>query len=438
MSDRLSLSNIAICGICFEHYDSNNVIPKQLTCGHSLCSACATQIAEDKNYVQCPDCRQQTSLRASGHLPTNYGLLGVIDQLKSKRSESNSAQNYCTECQGKYKPDKLRHCATCFKDGDAKSQICAECLVKNHNGHEHFSWEALKNERDTLLTEFKNHSKAVEEIVSAFGERNRSIADTLSFIQQELYLHTSVVIDDAISQVEGNALNDVINRQLLNELSCRVTDARQVAERLKDNFTAFCELLIGALEQFQAASLIGESDIDHSDVTYQNSASQVLEPSQNVKLQETQKDARYGSFHHMSSLNIQDSHEEENEEILRMSPLQPTETENLARPEQAQNSNHQQQQPTTFIEQLSVAIVERQRRNEFETEGDQPSHTLSVEDKREQQMLPPLPMVRTASLLTSAVAAANEVTCSRCGQTIPLNSDSFHLLISHSVRNHNG
>uniref|UniRef100_A0A914UM87 RING-type domain-containing protein n=1 Tax=Plectus sambesii TaxID=2011161 RepID=A0A914UM87_9BILA len=250
MSNRLSLRNIASCGICFELYDSGIYIPKQLTCGHSLCSICAIQIADDKDYVQCPDCRQQTSLKASGHLPTNYGLLAVLDQLTSENGEpvSDSARNKCTECQGKYKLDKLRHCATCFKDGDTKSQICAECWVENHNGHKHFSWEALEKERETLLAEFRNHGKAVEDIVSDFGERNRSISDMLSFIQQELYAHTYAVIDDAISQVEAKAMDDLVDRKLLNELGHRVTDARQLAERLRDNHMGLCELLTSALE----------------------------------------------------------------------------------------------------------------------------------------------------------------------------------------------
>lgn len=81
------------CSVCEEQY-SDARVPRNLGCGHSLCTPCASEVlARDK---KCPECRRAFSAASASHLPVNYPLLKLARTFGSSasRSPTLSARDY--------------------------------------------------------------------------------------------------------------------------------------------------------------------------------------------------------------------------------------------------------------------------------------------------------------------------------------------------------
>lgn len=71
------------CPICLESYDTNERRPRTLSCGHSHCTDCITQlIYQYGGLVTCAFCRKQHSTRvnAATKIPVNYAIDEVLQQ----------------------------------------------------------------------------------------------------------------------------------------------------------------------------------------------------------------------------------------------------------------------------------------------------------------------------------------------------------------------
>lgn len=45
------------CGSCFETYDLQKRVPRNLKCGHTYCEYCVDKIVELSVTAECPSCR---------------------------------------------------------------------------------------------------------------------------------------------------------------------------------------------------------------------------------------------------------------------------------------------------------------------------------------------------------------------------------------------
>ena len=141
------------CGICFEQYQNSDDPPERkprtLSCGHNYCTGCLKQLAQGRESMDCPLCKQPTRVRRGvDKLPVNRGILDVIDSVhanqsaasmdmdvdadpvasssaassagkKRKTAASISCQNcdqrpavfYCSSCRG-----AGEYCSSCWKD----------------------------------------------------------------------------------------------------------------------------------------------------------------------------------------------------------------------------------------------------------------------------------------------------------------------------------
>ncbi len=83
------------CQICYEHFDSNNFLPKILIkCGHSFCKICSERIAAKTTNIVCPICREITKLAKNRDLPTNYSLIEILEKLKENTQTKNILEKY--------------------------------------------------------------------------------------------------------------------------------------------------------------------------------------------------------------------------------------------------------------------------------------------------------------------------------------------------------
>ncbi|XP_042217605.1 uncharacterized RING finger protein ZK945.4-like isoform X2 [Homarus americanus] len=129
------------CKVCFMKFDSEARRPRVLvSCGHSFCSVCITNLIKDNSTLLCPSCRAEQGLTCAEQLPVNFGLLELVDSDKDSSSDSlvadrTSSTNFestgkvpvlnaghCEE-HGQY---KLFRCTTCAQ------YICHVCTVVEH------------------------------------------------------------------------------------------------------------------------------------------------------------------------------------------------------------------------------------------------------------------------------------------------------------------
>uniref|UniRef100_A0A8R1DL41 RING-type domain-containing protein n=1 Tax=Caenorhabditis japonica TaxID=281687 RepID=A0A8R1DL41_CAEJA len=69
------------CGICWRPYQNNEaMIPRILSCGHTLCESCGLKLAKS-SYVECPFDRIKTPMFFNGiqSLPKNFTILQLAN-----------------------------------------------------------------------------------------------------------------------------------------------------------------------------------------------------------------------------------------------------------------------------------------------------------------------------------------------------------------------
>jgi len=72
----MALESALECPVCLERFRR----PVLLNCGHSLCTPCASSLAQGRQSISCPTCRQSTPLEQGIlSLKQNFGLEAVLD-----------------------------------------------------------------------------------------------------------------------------------------------------------------------------------------------------------------------------------------------------------------------------------------------------------------------------------------------------------------------
>ena len=109
------------CPSCYDIYDDEEKIPRNLPCGHTYCQECLTQIANIKKRLECPVCRIKLdpSIKPS-KLSKNY----VAADIASQHRDIQKKLLFCAE----HKEPLRFFCENCEKN------ICASCII-DHSGH---------------------------------------------------------------------------------------------------------------------------------------------------------------------------------------------------------------------------------------------------------------------------------------------------------------
>ncbi|KAK7041981.1 hypothetical protein SK128_018293 [Halocaridina rubra] len=122
------------CSVCQDSY-SDTRIPRNLGCGHAVCTSCAEQLINSNR--KCPECRRPIYAFMTSTLPVNYPLLRLARSLTNRTLAplqvplSPSASNARTgpkdagECAAHASRMKSR-CMTC------NVWVCKDCLVMDH------------------------------------------------------------------------------------------------------------------------------------------------------------------------------------------------------------------------------------------------------------------------------------------------------------------
>ena len=135
-SGQRAMSRSLECSICLEVYNPPNKLPKTLSCGHTFCSQCLTNILQSSK-VQCSKCRQVTTVAQDNvtDLPTNFAIIEMLEST-------------CEKCRAQQWVYRCDHC---------HQRLCEACK-KSHSEDE------VKNIKEELI-----HAKmSVEDMASMY------------------------------------------------------------------------------------------------------------------------------------------------------------------------------------------------------------------------------------------------------------------------------
>lgn len=122
------------CCVCHERYNENRC-PKNLGCGHAVCSLCVQEIINSGR--KCPECRRPFYATTAAALPVNYPLLRLSRALASvnlQRGQSEAPRpspspsrtyNDAGECAA-HLARLTQRCMAC------RVWVCRECLLMEH------------------------------------------------------------------------------------------------------------------------------------------------------------------------------------------------------------------------------------------------------------------------------------------------------------------
>ena len=113
------------CSICDEPYDDNTHQAKFLSCHHTFCSRCLTEVSkrqDNPGVIPCPICRHYTQIPVSGITGLQRNFY-IDDMTKISKTTAKYTENNCCKHDSKL----LFFCETC------KKAICRDCTVLDHN-----------------------------------------------------------------------------------------------------------------------------------------------------------------------------------------------------------------------------------------------------------------------------------------------------------------
>jgi hypothetical protein len=130
-------------------FTSENYCPRILTCGHTFCSNCLTQMLRLHGSITCPHCSSKSFPGTVEVIPKNFSLLESIDastNIRPKFPDSHEAHEYC--------------CEVCEERHPATSQ-CVDCgeLLCADVASIHSKFKATKGHRVLPLAEAQSQLK---------------------------------------------------------------------------------------------------------------------------------------------------------------------------------------------------------------------------------------------------------------------------------------
>lgn len=147
------------CPICLETYNQDQLRPKLLQCGHSVCRQCLEKLlASTINGVRCPFCSKVSRMSSISQLADNLTVLKIIDCASSCGS---AAGLMCKSCKNRL---PRQYCCDC------SVVLCDACKVE---GHEH--------QGHTVQT----IRAAAEQLRKDLGGRLANLRDTMTNIQKK-------------------------------------------------------------------------------------------------------------------------------------------------------------------------------------------------------------------------------------------------------------
>ncbi|KAF4072849.1 hypothetical protein AMELA_G00252180 [Ameiurus melas] len=248
------------CPICLETYNQDQLRPKLLQCGHSVCRQCLEKLlASTINGVRCPFCSKVSRMSSISQLADNLTVLKIIDCASSCGS---TAGLMCTSCKNRL---PRQYCCDC------SVVLCDACKVEGHQhqGHTVLTIRAAAEQRRKdlggRLVNLRDSMANIQKKKAAIDGVSKSLRLKYKAVQQE-YARAELQLQEELGRSRrafAASLAEVekLNSQILEEQTYLLNIAEvQVVSR--------CDYLTMRIKQTDTALLeeSGGNDEEELDV----------------------------------------------------------------------------------------------------------------------------------------------------------------------------
>ncbi|XP_028665015.1 E3 ubiquitin-protein ligase TRIM32 [Erpetoichthys calabaricus] len=203
------------CPICMETFNQEQLRPKLLQCGHTVCRQCLEKLlASTINGVRCPFCSKVSRMSSISQLADNLTVLKIIDSASS----STPMCLMCRMCKNRL---PRQYCLTC------SIVLCDSCKGERHQqlGHSILSIQTAAEQRrkdvGAKLTALREKMENVQKMKSSLEGISKNLRLKYKSVQQdytqaELRIHEELVKS---RKAFANSLSEVekLNSQILEE-----------------------------------------------------------------------------------------------------------------------------------------------------------------------------------------------------------------------------
>lgn len=118
------------CPICFVGFGNAHRLPRNINCGHSLCTECLEELVQ-RNIHNCPICRKPFDRKRSAEAyPKAYAIINLVDKRKQDQACkvgglacAKCEVSACRECRQTHGPDLQAKLSVLTKIVKLKSRI---------------------------------------------------------------------------------------------------------------------------------------------------------------------------------------------------------------------------------------------------------------------------------------------------------------------------
>lgn len=152
------------CPICLETYNQDQLRPKLLQCGHTVCRHCLEKLlATTINGVRCPFCSKVSRMSSISQLADNLTVLKVLDCTTS--CSSVAAGLMCRSCQNRLPRQYCHDCSTV---------LCELCKEDEHL-HRGHSVEPIRVAADQRRKELGGKLSALRDAMGRIQKKKTTI-----------------------------------------------------------------------------------------------------------------------------------------------------------------------------------------------------------------------------------------------------------------------
>ncbi|XP_020494047.1 E3 ubiquitin-protein ligase TRIM32 [Labrus bergylta] len=183
------------CPICLETYNQDQMRPKLLQCGHTVCRQCLEKLlANTINGVRCPFCSRVSRMSSISQLADNLTVLKILDCTTS--CSAAAAALMCKSCCNRLPRQYCHDCA---------SVLCELCKGEGHlqQGHSvepiRVAAEQRRKELGGKLTALRDVMEEIQKKKTAIDQISKSLRLKYHAVQQD-YTATELRLQEELKR----------------------------------------------------------------------------------------------------------------------------------------------------------------------------------------------------------------------------------------------
>ncbi|XP_068429475.1 E3 ubiquitin-protein ligase TRIM32 [Clinocottus analis] len=169
------------CPICLETYSQDQLRPKLLQCGHTVCRQCLEKLlANTINGVRCPFCSRVSRMSSIAQLADNFTVLKILDCTMS--CSAAAAALMCKSCCNRLPRQYCHDCATV---------LCEPCKGEGHvlQGHSvqpiRVAAERRRKELGAKLASLRDVMGEIQKKKAAIDDVSKTLRRKYQAVQQD-------------------------------------------------------------------------------------------------------------------------------------------------------------------------------------------------------------------------------------------------------------